>query len=233
MPATRASPTKPKEASPVAPSVAASTKEISAEQAREAQAAIGLEDVYLDDARVLRSSVGYGSLGLHGQMGFEGAKVALGGTAYSHAVSMHPASRSKAFAEFGIDAPYKRFKAIAGIADSASPHPTRMLIFRVKASTTDVDETTIFESAPMSRTGDHVPIDVALGGDVRGLRIEVEVRRKVKAPRMIAIRGNCTVVHEWSMPSPLGTCLISRAGHVAMTIALGMRPSSRSIDSRL
>jgi hypothetical protein len=130
-------------------------------------------NAYLDDTRVIQSQVGYGSLGLHGEMGYEGGHVKLGGTAYSHAISMHPPARGRAFADFAVSAPYKRFKAIAGIADSASPHPSRMLVFRVKAG-----DATLFESAPMSGTGAHVPVDIALGSDVHGLRLEVEVQQR-------------------------------------------------------
>lgn len=46
--------------------------------------------MYLDSLALLHSQVGYGSLGLHGNLGYEGKAVTVKGKHYGHALSTHP-----------------------------------------------------------------------------------------------------------------------------------------------
>ena len=58
---------------------------------------------FLADTPVLESSVGYGHLGLNGDLGFEGGHVTANGTKYLHAVSTHTFSAPKfSFAKFDL-----------------------------------------------------------------------------------------------------------------------------------
>ena len=61
-------------------------------------------NTYLDDLQEKSAKVGWGKLGKHGSMGYEGLHVKLGGQSYNHALSMHPsyASTVSAAASAGI-----------------------------------------------------------------------------------------------------------------------------------
>merc|ERR1711907_614349 len=100
--------------------------------------------------------------------GYEGLKVKLGGKKYEHALSLHPAPRSKAFASFALEKPWEKFEATVGIADSASPHD-RQLIFRVLA-----DGRAVYESDPMSETGASEKVKVKFPNTISELKLEVE-----------------------------------------------------------
>jgi D-serine deaminase-like pyridoxal phosphate-dependent protein len=49
--------------------------------------------MFLDSLSPLRDTVGYGALGLHGSLGYEGKAVSVQRQAYPHAISAHPPSR--------------------------------------------------------------------------------------------------------------------------------------------
>ena len=128
---------------------------LKAQLARQAAEREAMVQTYMDDLTPTDSKVGYGKLGLHGDMGYESLKVKLGGKKYEHAVSLHPAPRSKAYATFALEKPWEKFEATVGIADSASPHD-RKLIFRVLA-----DGRAVYESDPMSETGSTEKVKVS------------------------------------------------------------------------
>ena len=58
--------------------------------------------VFLDDIQPVHEHVGYGDLGRHGDMGFEGLRVIVGGKNFAHALSMHPAYKGTAFAAYDL-----------------------------------------------------------------------------------------------------------------------------------
>jgi predicted O-methyltransferase YrrM len=49
--------------------------------------------MYLDSLSLLKTEVGYGGLGLNGDLGYEGRKVSIQGRRYQHAISAHPPAR--------------------------------------------------------------------------------------------------------------------------------------------
>lgn len=49
--------------------------------------------MYLDTLPPLRVSIGYGQLGMHGQLGYEGKLVLVKHQYYQHALSVHPPAR--------------------------------------------------------------------------------------------------------------------------------------------
>src|SRR5262249_57024659 len=49
--------------------------------------------MFLDSLSPVASQVGYGSLGLRGDLGYEGKSVVVGGRHYAHALSTHPPAR--------------------------------------------------------------------------------------------------------------------------------------------
>jgi hypothetical protein len=49
--------------------------------------------IFLDGLEPLASSVGYGSLGRGGELGYERGHVVVGGRSYEHALSTHPPAR--------------------------------------------------------------------------------------------------------------------------------------------
>ena len=61
--------------------------------------------MYLDSLSLVTTDVGYGGVGLHGELGYDGRVVSVQGRSYSHAVSTHPPARvvvglSRRFAGF-------------------------------------------------------------------------------------------------------------------------------------
>lgn len=61
--------------------------------------------MFLDDHPSLEASVGYGELGRHGQLGYEGKAVLVRGTGFAHALSAHAPSRLRV----PLSSPYRSF----------------------------------------------------------------------------------------------------------------------------
>src|SRR5574338_1616244 len=49
--------------------------------------------MYLDSIKLLQPQVGYGDVGMHGSLGYEGQKVTVHKQHYQHAFSTHPPAR--------------------------------------------------------------------------------------------------------------------------------------------
>lgn len=73
--------------------------------------------IFLDDLQERSSSVGYGHLGRHGELGFEGDSVTVLDRKQQHALSMHPPRRGVAFAEYVINHEWSHFTASVAIND--------------------------------------------------------------------------------------------------------------------
>src|SRR6266705_2042274 len=69
----------------------------------------GLESqtIYLDSFPPIESEVGYGTLGTHGELGYEAGRVCFEGTERLHAISAHAPSRII----YHLDGHYRRFDA--------------------------------------------------------------------------------------------------------------------------
>jgi hypothetical protein len=69
--------------------------------------------VYLDELRMLRADVGYGALGLRGDLGYEGSRVVVGGRRYERTVSAHAPSS----VVFQLDRRFSAFECLVALND--------------------------------------------------------------------------------------------------------------------
>jgi len=51
--------------------------------------------MYLDSLTLLQTKVGYGDVGMHGSLGYEGRSVSVRQRPYEHALSTHPPARMR------------------------------------------------------------------------------------------------------------------------------------------
>src|SRR5437867_2040432 len=72
-----------------------------------------MSDCYLDSMSVLEAEVGYGCLGMHGNLGYEGKMVSVRGRNYAHALSTHPPSRLR----FRVDGSFASFSCQVALND--------------------------------------------------------------------------------------------------------------------
>jgi predicted O-methyltransferase YrrM len=74
-----------------------------------------LEDsrIYLDSLPPVAARVGYGALGLHGELGYEGKPVSVGRRRYAHALSTHPPARLA----FDLGGRFESFSAQVALND--------------------------------------------------------------------------------------------------------------------
>ncbi len=131
--------------------------------------------VYLDDLKEINFSVGWGTLGKHGQTGFQadaaGATPQLltfRGEKPAHALSTHPpANGGNSFVEYNLGGDFHLLLGMAGLADK-DPGQNRFsdLTFRVIG-----DNKLLWQSWPLRLDGQHFRVNVA---GVRRLRLQVE-----------------------------------------------------------
>ncbi len=69
--------------------------------------------MFVDDLSLLGAETGYGALGLHGDLGYDGRHVTAHGKRYAHAVSAHPPSR----VSIHLAGQYSRFQCHVAIND--------------------------------------------------------------------------------------------------------------------
>jgi hypothetical protein len=122
----------------------------------------------------LNSAVGFGSLGLHGNMGFEGRCVTVGGKRHFRSLGLHPGPGSKhgAWAEAHINKRYRRLQAKVAVNDANNYFGTTGsdLIFVVRG-----DGKELWKSKGIHKTGVEESAEV----DIRGvsiLRLEVKAK---------------------------------------------------------
>lgn len=72
--------------------------------------------IYLDSLPPLDVQVGYGALGLRGELGYEGKAVSVGRRAYAHALSTHPPARLV----FDLGGRFREFSAQVALNDDAA-----------------------------------------------------------------------------------------------------------------
>ena len=75
------------------------------------------DHIYLDALLRFTIKVGYGSLGLHGQLGYEHKSVSVQGQPDPHAISLHPPAR----AAFHLNKKYARFTCEVALNDDVPP----------------------------------------------------------------------------------------------------------------
>jgi predicted O-methyltransferase YrrM len=76
---------------------------------------------YLESLTLLRSHVGYGELGLHGDLGYEGKAVAVQGRFYPHALSTHAPARL----QFSLDGRFSSFRCRVALNDDVPAGESR------------------------------------------------------------------------------------------------------------
>ncbi len=86
---------------------------------------------YLSDMEVSKHKVGYGSMGLGEEMGYENRKVRVDGEDVEHAISLHPPAKGKAFAEFELGKRYTQLEGKIGLNQSAVKRMQSPALFRV------------------------------------------------------------------------------------------------------
>ena len=69
--------------------------------------------MYLDSLTPLQTQVGYGDLGMHGSLGYEGLPVTVGRQPYQHALSTHPPARLR----FHVDRRFASFNCQVALND--------------------------------------------------------------------------------------------------------------------
>lgn len=74
--------------------------------------------IRLDDLAPRRATVGYGTVGRYGELGYEGDRLTVGGQAPRTALSTHPPARLV----FDVPADARRFRAVAAMADDCATH---------------------------------------------------------------------------------------------------------------
>lgn len=69
--------------------------------------------IYLDSLPLINTQVGYGELGRHGDLGYEGGQVSVGGRHYAHSLSTHPPARLR----FQLDGNFGAFRCQVALND--------------------------------------------------------------------------------------------------------------------
>ncbi|HEX8149849.1 MAG TPA: NPCBM/NEW2 domain-containing protein [Pyrinomonadaceae bacterium] len=77
--------------------------------------------MYLDTMTALQAQVGYGELGTHGHLGYEGKAVSVGQRAYGHALSTHPPARLLYY----LGGRYATFRCHVALNDDVPPGLTQ------------------------------------------------------------------------------------------------------------
>ena len=72
---------------------------------------------YLDSLEVAHMQVGFGDLGLHGSLGYEGQSIIVSRQHYVHALGMHPPARVR----FNLDRRFAGFKCRVALNDDVPP----------------------------------------------------------------------------------------------------------------
>src|SRR5262249_4139371 len=73
----------------------------------------GMSDVYLDSLSLLEAQVGFGDVGMHGTLGYEGKTVSVRQRHYAHSLSTHPPARLR----FRVDRGFASFSCQVALND--------------------------------------------------------------------------------------------------------------------
>lgn len=122
--------------------------------------------VFLSSLPARNVSVGYGELGLNGELGYEGRRVSIGGRKSRSSISMHPPSKGVASVVFSVPSGYTHLKSSVAINDefvSTSP-----LTFKVMG-----DGRLLWVSQPFKEGTSKELCEVAVG-EVKEVTLVVE-----------------------------------------------------------
>src|SRR5215813_7925396 len=76
-----------------------------------------MPEVFLDSLLMLEAQVGYGDVGMHGTLGYEGKKVSVRQRQYDHSLSTHPPARLR----YRVDRGFARFYCQVALNDDVPP----------------------------------------------------------------------------------------------------------------
>lgn len=123
--------------------------------------------VFLSDLQETVSSVGYGSLGKNGDMGYQGWRMLIGGREAGKGLSPHPPNNGYSSVTYQLGAHrFRRFTAIAAMHDRANNQVTPVT-FQVWG-----DGQLLHETSPLRGGGVQEAVSVAISG-VRALELRV------------------------------------------------------------
>jgi len=123
---------------------------------------------YLADLKPSTVRLGYGTLGVNGDLGVDGYAMAVGGVAVKHGLGMHPTTNGNAEATYVLGGRYQIFRAQVAINDTASAKILTAVRFKVLG-----DGKPLWESKPTKRPGTKQDCCVAVTG-VQELTLMVE-----------------------------------------------------------
>ena len=121
--------------------------------------------VYLADVKASGSHVGYGKLGLNGDLGHANRSVIVNGTKAKHSISTHAVADGEAYVSYVIPPQFTKFTGAAAICDSATQPPLKTVL------SVEGDGRVLWRS-PVLIKGKPIPFDVDLTG-VSNLRLVV------------------------------------------------------------
>ncbi|WP_439624682.1 protein kinase domain-containing protein [Gemmata sp.] len=123
--------------------------------------------VFLSDVREEESSVGHGTFGRAGSLGFDNRRITVRGTTIAQGLGMHPPSDGAARARYNIGGHFRTLTGAVAINDTGAGKTQTPVVFAVKG-----DGRLLWESAPTTKNQQQ-PFAVDLNGIHR---LELEVR---------------------------------------------------------
>jgi hypothetical protein len=128
-----------------------------------------LPEVYLDDLKEADSKVGYGTLGKHGELGYDNRAAMFQGRKIPHLLSMHPPANGVAYATYNLNGEYKALRATAALMDIENePMARSPVMFKVFA-----DGRLLWNSHTIQRLGTGEECALHIDG-VKTLRLEAD-----------------------------------------------------------
>lgn len=131
------------------------------------------DGIYLDDVKETEFSVGWGTMGKHGDAGYRDKKCILWGVMPSHAISIHPPSQKSSYVTYNLDGSFHKFQAMAVIWEEGGGGPAESPVnFKVFG-----DGKLLWLSRPIQMPGDGQNCSINIQG-VRVLKLQVDCHGK-------------------------------------------------------
>lgn len=125
----------------------------------EANALTPKPPVFLSDLAARNVKVGFGVMGLNGDLGFEGRRAVVGGVPQKKCISLCPPSKGFSRAVFDVPVGYTHFEVVAAINDPVLDHQVTPVTFKVLS-----EKGVLWTSQPLIGGGNAERCSVALKG---------------------------------------------------------------------